>query len=116
MKLRRMQSSSFTAWWACNAGEVIGLDVVIVEGEVTLPEDGGRTNFSFRVTGLVAFLVAKTAAQVDQSVQRPRPQAHAVANARLIDHPSLPVYRHDVISRVPAAVTSPCTQKPRVRQ
>ena len=38
--------------------------MVIVEREVTLPEDGGRTNFSFRVTGLVAFLVAKTAALV----------------------------------------------------
>jgi len=50
--------------FAIDAGEVIGLDVVIVEREVTLPEDGGRTNFSFRVTGLVAFLVAKTAALV----------------------------------------------------
>ena len=45
--------------FAIDAGEVIGLDVVIVEREVTLPEDGGRTNFSFRVTGLVAFLLPR---------------------------------------------------------
>lgn len=50
--------------FALDAGEVIGLDVVTVEREVTLPEGGGRTDFSFRVTGLVAFLVAKTAALV----------------------------------------------------
>lgn len=47
---------------ALEAGEVISADVVDVEREVTLPDDGGRTAWTFRVTGLTGFLVAKTAA------------------------------------------------------
>lgn len=46
------------------AGEAISADVVDIEREVILPDDGGRTTWSFRVTGLVGFLVAKTAALV----------------------------------------------------
>ena len=49
---------------AIEAGGVISEDVVDVEREVTLPDDGGRTTWTFRVTGLTGFLVAKTAALV----------------------------------------------------
>jgi hypothetical protein len=47
---------------ALDAGAVVGEDVVVVERELDLPEGGGRTRFSFRVTGLLAFLVAKISA------------------------------------------------------
>ena len=46
------------------AGDAISADVVDVEREVVLPGDGGRTRWSFRVTGIAGFLVAKTAALV----------------------------------------------------
>ena len=49
---------------AIEAGDVISEDIVDVEREVTLPNDGGRTTWTFRVTGLTGFLVAKTAALV----------------------------------------------------
>jgi hypothetical protein len=49
---------------ALAAGEAISADVVDVEREVILPDDAGRTTWTFRVTGLVGFLVAKTAALV----------------------------------------------------
>jgi len=49
---------------ALEAGEVISANVIDVEREVTLPDDGGRTTWTFRVTGLTGFLVAKTAALI----------------------------------------------------
>lgn len=47
---------------ALAAGQAISADVVEVDREVVLPDDAGRTTWRFRVTGLVGFLVAKTAA------------------------------------------------------
>jgi hypothetical protein len=49
---------------ALDAGHAIVDDVVVVSREVELPEDGGRTAFDFRVTGVVGFLVAKVGALV----------------------------------------------------
>lgn len=49
---------------ALDAGQAIGEDVVEVSREVELPEDGGRTTFDFRVTGVLGFLVAKVGALV----------------------------------------------------
>lgn len=49
---------------ALDAGQVIGEDVGVVAREVELPEDGGRTMFEFRVTGVLGFLVAKIGALV----------------------------------------------------
>lgn len=47
---------------ALDAGEAIGVDAITIEREVTLPGEEGRTRFSFKVCGLLGFLVAKTAA------------------------------------------------------
>lgn len=47
---------------ALDAGEVIEADVHEVEVDVDLPHAAGRTRFTFRVTGLLGFLAAKTAA------------------------------------------------------
>jgi hypothetical protein len=47
---------------AIDAGHLIGQDVVEIEHHVTLPDGGGTTTFTFRVTGLLGFLVAKVAA------------------------------------------------------
>lgn len=47
---------------ALDAGTVVGEDVVEIEREVELPDGGGRTTFTFRVTGVLAFLVAKVSA------------------------------------------------------
>jgi hypothetical protein len=47
---------------AIDAGDLIGQDVVEIEHQVTLPDGGGTTTFTFRVTGLLGFLVAKAAA------------------------------------------------------
>jgi hypothetical protein len=49
---------------ALGAGGVIGSDVVVVNREVVLPEGAGRTTWSFRVTGVLGFLVAKVVALV----------------------------------------------------
>jgi hypothetical protein len=49
---------------ALSAGEAISCDVIEVQREVVLPDGAGRTTWRFRVTGLVGFLVAKTAALV----------------------------------------------------
>ena len=49
---------------ALDAGHVIGDDVVVVQREVELPDDGGRTMFDFRVTGVLGFIVAKVGALV----------------------------------------------------
>jgi hypothetical protein len=49
---------------ALDAGQVIGDDVVVVPREVSLPVEGGRTTFEFRVTGVLGFLVAKVGALV----------------------------------------------------
>jgi hypothetical protein len=46
------------------AGEAISAGVVDVEREVELPDDAGRTIWTFRVTGLSGFLAAKTMALV----------------------------------------------------
>jgi len=48
------------------AGEAISADVVEVHRDVVLPDEAGRTTWNFRVTGLVGFLVAKTAALVNR--------------------------------------------------
>lgn len=58
------------AAFALDAGAVIALDVQTVERDVTLPRDQGRVQQSFRVCGLLGFLVAKTAALV----QRDKPK------------------------------------------
>jgi hypothetical protein len=47
---------------ALAAGRAIESDAVVVEREVQLPEEGGKTRFAFRVTGALGFLVAKTGA------------------------------------------------------
>ena len=47
---------------ALHAGGVIEADVHEVELDVDLPGAAGRTRFTFRVTGLLGFLAAKTAA------------------------------------------------------
>ncbi|MBI4729190.1 MAG: nucleotidyl transferase AbiEii/AbiGii toxin family protein [Acidobacteria bacterium] len=47
---------------ALDAGTIIGEDVVEVEREVDLPDGGGWTTFTFRLTGVLAFLVAKVSA------------------------------------------------------
>jgi hypothetical protein len=47
---------------ALDAGGVIEADAYDVEVDVDLPDAAGRTRFTFRVTGLLGFLVAKTAA------------------------------------------------------
>jgi len=47
---------------ALDAGDVIETDVRKVEVDVDLPHAAGRTKFTFRVTGLLGFLAAKTAA------------------------------------------------------
>lgn len=49
---------------ALAAGQAISTDVVDVPRRVFLPDDGGQTTWTFRVTGIVGFLVAKTAALV----------------------------------------------------
>jgi hypothetical protein len=49
---------------ALAAGGVIADDVIVVPRHVVLPNDGGRTTYEFRVTGLLGFLVAKLAALV----------------------------------------------------
>lgn len=47
---------------ALDAGGVIEADVHEIESDVDLPQAAGRTRFTFRVTGLLGFLAAKTAA------------------------------------------------------
>lgn len=47
---------------AIDAGDLIGQDVVKIEHQVTLPDGGGTTMFTFRVTGLLGFLIAKVSA------------------------------------------------------
>jgi len=49
---------------ALDAGRVLDEDVVVVDREVVLPDGGGRTIASFRVTGVLGFLVAKTGALI----------------------------------------------------
>lgn len=49
---------------ALEAGEAIGGDVQLVEREITLPDEGGRTTFAFRVSGPTAFVMAKVGALV----------------------------------------------------
>lgn len=53
--------------FALNAGELIVSDVVEVPREVVLPATGDRMIYTFRVTGIVGFLCAKTAALYDRS-------------------------------------------------
>ena len=55
---------------ALDAGHVIGDDVVVVQREVELPDDGGRTMFDFRVTGVLGFIVAKVGALVGRDNRR----------------------------------------------
>jgi hypothetical protein len=52
---------------ALEAGEAISTDVINVDREITLPDGGGRTIWTFRVTGLVGLLVAKVAALVGRN-------------------------------------------------
>ena len=47
---------------ALAAGDLIEADVREVEVDVDMPQAAGRTRFTFRVTGLLGFLAAKTAA------------------------------------------------------
>lgn len=49
---------------ALEAGTAISADVVEVTRDVDLPDGKGRINQTFRVSGLVGFLVAKTAALI----------------------------------------------------
>lgn len=51
---------------ALDAGGVIGDDVVVVQRDVVLPGERGRTTFEFRVTGVLGFLVAKIGALVSR--------------------------------------------------
>jgi hypothetical protein len=45
-----------------DAGRILAADVVEVRRHVTLPNGGGGLDYTFRVTGLVGFLVAKASA------------------------------------------------------
>lgn len=49
---------------ALDAGSVLSEDVILVPREVVLPDGGGRTVYTFRVTGVLGFLIAKTGALV----------------------------------------------------
>lgn len=51
---------------ALEAGNAISHDIVAVEREVVLPDSAGHITWTFRVTGLVGFLVAKASALVDR--------------------------------------------------
>jgi hypothetical protein len=62
-KAKHNMGSSLSAI-ALEAGEAISPDVHEVEREVTLPDGQGRVTWTFRVTGMVGFLVAKTSALV----------------------------------------------------
>lgn len=62
---KRNLGSSLSAM-ALDAGVIVGEDVVEVEREVELPDGGGRTMFTFRVTGVLAFLVTKVSALISR--------------------------------------------------
>jgi len=53
---------------ALDAGGVIEADMHDIEIDVDLPQAAGRTRFTFRVTGLLGFLAAKTAAWCTHSM------------------------------------------------
>jgi len=48
--------------YALDVGGILTEDVISVQREAILPNDEGRINFTFRVTGVLGFLIAKTGA------------------------------------------------------
>lgn len=60
-KAKRNLGSSLSAL-ALDAGGILSEDVIDVKREVVLPNNEGRINYTFRVTGVLGFLIAKTGA------------------------------------------------------
>lgn len=109
---------------ALDAGELLTTDVEIVEREVTLPENKGTVTVSLRVTGPLAFLVAKAQALVGPTARdKPKdaydivwlieswPDGPAAAAAAFSDRPA---YGNPAVAEAVAALRDAFARPDRV--